>query len=363
MTDPREEDSRADSGGDSWPEQPFPRRRWDAEQPEAELARRERELPRTLMDVTENGTQRAPGTQEPGAVRQQAVFDPALLHFSRAFRVGEPRFDDPATADRWRATRRQALDAVLTAIAGSAWAGSLVLRGSALLAGWFGPAAREPRDLDFVVVPADWRIEEARTGRMLQEVAAASQQAAATRDGGPALLAGQARSEYIWAYERVPGRRMVLPWTAAGLPGGVVQLDFVFGEELPVAPVRSRVRLAEDESPGAELLTATPELSLAWKLLWLVTDMHPQGKDLYDAVLLAERFPLRYDLLNVVLSREEPVRSRGHVTFHDIEQAADPFEWEHFHQEYPHLADDQRRYADRLVDALRPVFPPAPGTS
>jgi hypothetical protein len=359
MTDSRGAESRADS----WAEQPFPGRRWEAGEPGAELDRRTWELPRTLMDVTVEGAQEAQGAEGSGAVRQQAVFDPALLHFSRAFRVGEPRFDDPATADRWRAARRQALDAVLTAIAGSAWAGSLVLRGSALLAGWFGPAAREPGDLDFVVVPADWRIEEARTGRMLQEVAAASQeaasQAAATRDGGPALLAGQARSEYIWAYERVPGRRMVLPWTAAGLPGGVIQLDFVFGEELPVAAARSRVRLAENESPGAELLTATSELSLAWKLLWLVTDMHPQGKDLYDAVLLAERFPLRYDLLNVVLSREEPVRSRGHVTLHDIEQAADPFEWEHFHQEYPHLADDRRRYADRLVSALRPIFPPA----
>ena len=42
--------------------------------------------------------------------------------------------------------------------------------------------------------------------------------------------------------------------------------------------------------PGvaAPMLAAPAPLALAWKLLWLATDTYPQGKDLYDAVLLAE---------------------------------------------------------------------------
>ncbi|PYC74957.1 hypothetical protein C7C45_03455 [Micromonospora arborensis] len=36
------------------------------------------------------------------------------------------------------------------------------------------------------------------------------------------------------------------------------------------------------------VLAAPAPLALAWKLLWLATDRYPQGKDLYDAALLAE---------------------------------------------------------------------------
>ena len=42
--------------------------------------------------------------------------------------------------------------------------------------------------------------------------------------------------EDIWTYDRVPGCRMVLPWVSPGLPGGHVQLDFVFNEQPPEAP-------------------------------------------------------------------------------------------------------------------------------
>src|SRR6185503_14258157 len=92
-------------------------------------------------------------------------------------------------------------------------------------------------------------------------------------------------SDDIWTYDRVPGRRLLLPWKADDLSGWV-QLDFVFHEHLPVAPEPAAVPAAG--RPSALLLAATPELSLAWKIMWLVTDAHPQGKDLYDAVLPAE---------------------------------------------------------------------------
>ena len=60
----------------------------------------------------------------------------------------------------------------------------------------------------------------------------------------------------------------------------------VFCEDLPVAPVVTPIPHAE--GPPSQLRTATRELSVAWKLLWLETDSNPQAKDLYDAVLLAE---------------------------------------------------------------------------
>ncbi|MFG2526860.1 hypothetical protein [Streptomyces sp. NPDC048516] len=42
---------------------------------------------------------------------------------------------------------------------------------------------------------------------------------------------------------------------------------------------------------------AARALSLAWKVLWLVSDLHPEGKDLYDALLLAESTELPSALL------------------------------------------------------------------
>lgn len=66
----------------------------------------------------------------------------------------------------------------------------------------------------------------------------------------------------------------------------------MFNEHLPAAAEPTEVSLSGD-GPAALVLAVTPELSLAWKVQWLITDMYPQAKDLYDAVLLAERTPLR----------------------------------------------------------------------
>lgn len=99
-------------------------------------------------------------------------------------------------------------------------------------------------------------------------------------------------------YDRVPGTRLVFRWTAPGLPWGATQLDFVFGERLPVAHQTLDVRLAPNRH--AELQVAPKDLSLAWKLLWLNSDGHPRGKDLYDAMLLAEATTLPWPLIQAV---------------------------------------------------------------
>lgn len=294
-----------------------------------ERERPTRDVPRTLTWI--------PGDD----VTQRPVFEPALKQYRNAYRAADPVFADPVRGETWRTARRQALHLVLAAIAGSEWADALVLRGSLLMPLWFGEAAREPGDLDFVVVPADWRLEESRTNRMIRGIA----EAARARGGAVGFSARDAVVEDM-------------PWSAPGLPGGHVQLDFVFNERLPEAP-------EPVELPGGAVLpAATPGLSLAWKLMWLITDLHPQGKDLYDAVLLAERHALSHELLQQVLreSGEWPnPATQKPVPLADLAEAARHVEWQHFVTEYPQFTGREREFADRLVSAVTPAFPPEAG--
>ncbi|MCB5164843.1 nucleotidyl transferase AbiEii/AbiGii toxin family protein [Streptomyces bambusae] len=317
---------------------------WSTEVPRAPLSdetREERDLPHTLRPVAGEDLVQVP------------LFDPALKHFSNGYRAGDPVFEDPARTDAWRRARRAGLDTVLAAVADSPWVDSLVLRGSVLLAGWFGEAAREPGDLDFVVVPHTWRLEDGRTGRMLDGIARGAQERAGA--AGLRIRAQDAVTDEIWTYDRVPGRRMVLPWEADGLPGGHVQLDFVFNERLPQPPGPVHVPgLAGGD--GAVLQAATPELSLAWKLMWLLTDRHPQGKDLYDAVLLAERHPAPRELVTA-LCRESGEWGPDEVRLGHFERLVEEirWEWRHTEREYPALAG-REELGGRLLAALAPVF-------
>ncbi|MEU1622076.1 nucleotidyl transferase AbiEii/AbiGii toxin family protein [Streptomyces sp. NPDC005722] len=308
-------------------------------EPLDEASRRAEDLPKTLAWV--------PGDD----VVQRPVFDPSLAHHRNAYRATDPRFTDPTRGQAWRAARRQALHLVLDAIASSPWVDALVLRGSVLMSLWFPDAAREPGDLDFVVVPDTWRIDDGRTDRMLRGIAAAAQSLADARGREVGVSARGAVVEDIWTYERVPGRRMVLPWGSPGLPGGHVQLDFVFNEHLPQPPEPTEL------PGGAVVQAATPELSLAWKLMWLINDSHAQGKDLYDAVLLAERHPLPYELLHEVfrLSGEWPYH-RDTILLEDVTEAVGYVEWRHFVTEYPQYKNAEREYADRLVRAVTRTF-------
>ncbi|MCW8118916.1 MULTISPECIES: nucleotidyl transferase AbiEii/AbiGii toxin family protein [Streptomyces] len=327
--------SRQGWQGFGWANDRVPRAPLDDE------TRRAEHLPRTLRPV--------PGDD----VTQRPVFDPALKQYQNAYRATDPSFTDPERGTAWRAARRRALDQVLDAVADSEWVDSLVLRGSMLMSTWFGAQAREPGDLDFVVVPRSWRIDDGRTERMLTTLAEAAGARAGTGAGGVdvGISARGAVVEDIWTYDRVPGLRMVVPWGSPGLPGGHVQLDFVFGERLPEPP--EPVEL----SGGAVLYAATPGLSLAWKLMWLINDMYGQGKDLYDAVLLAERHPLSRDLLHAVfrLSGEWPYH-REHILLEDVVEAAGCVEWNHFVTEYPRFRDRGDEFAERLVRAVTPAF-------
>ncbi|MGW6395279.1 nucleotidyl transferase AbiEii/AbiGii toxin family protein [Streptomyces sp. NPDC055103] len=302
-------------------------------------ARRGDELPRTLTAGIGDA-----------AVRHQ-VFDPALKHFAEAFRPGDGVVEDPELRARWQAARRAALELVLAAVAGSPWADFLVLRGSMLMSAWFAEAARAPKDIDFVVVPDSWRIEEPRTRAMLDGIADAAERLAERNGADLSISAAGAVSEHIWTYERVPGHRLVLPWTAPGLPGGQVQLDFVFQERLPTPPRPTEVA-------GVRLAAADRELSLAWKLMWLSCDMYPQAKDLYDAVLLAENCALPLALLETVLREadEWPGHPDEPLSLRMFENAVREVDWTGFDEAHPDTASARRNLGTRLLAALAPVL-------
>ena len=206
------------------------------------------------------------------AVEQRAAFEPALKQHPSAYTAGEPVFADPDLGRRWRDARRAAMRHLLTVLGPD----RLVLRGSATMEAWVGPAAREPGDLDFVVTPPTVTSDSAEAHELIAGITAA-----VTATPGAGLRPDRAAQSAIWTYERADGRRLAVPFVTPGLPDGVVQIDIVFGEHLPVAPEPLTVL-------GVPVVAATAGLSLAWKLLWLATDTYPQGKDLYDAVLLAE---------------------------------------------------------------------------
>ncbi|MEU7164585.1 nucleotidyl transferase AbiEii/AbiGii toxin family protein [Streptomyces morookaense] len=276
----------------------------------------------------------------------------AAQDLPHALRPGEPQ------GAAWYAARRHALDHVLAAVAGSEWAEHLVLRGSVLLKAWYGAAAREPGDLDFVVVPHTWQLEDARTDALFAGIARAAEALSQDPDSPVRIDASGAASDGIWTYDRVPGRRLVLPWTAVadGIPQGTVRLDFVFNEPLPEPPVRTEIPGAVPGGVPAVLMAASPALSLAWKILWLLSDVHPEAKDLYDAVLLAEdeHTHLTYELLDRVLRESGEPADLGYILYSAAEA-----DWSEFHKDHPGLQDSDSGYLTRLVIALAPVFAPA----
>ncbi|WP_330228794.1 nucleotidyl transferase AbiEii/AbiGii toxin family protein [Nocardia sp. NBC_00508] len=248
---------------------------------------------------------------------------------------------------------RAALDHVLALVAGAAWGAGLVLRGSMTLQAWVGDRARPPADLDWIVPtlsadfsdPLDpfpyvdditwvqqwpeaaagaaryrmWTEEEfatfgsrpalppeglrwirAEEGWMRNDPhSVALELVEAIRDDpdagrGVVLDADGADSDAKWGYSYgydTPGVRLLVPWYTDSLESGAIQLDFAAEETLPDAPVWTAIPRG-DGGPPTPAITASRELSLAWKLLWLHTDSMEKncaaGKDLYDAVVLAE---------------------------------------------------------------------------
>jgi len=233
---------------------------------------------------------------------------------------------------------------VLLAIASTPWAEHLVLRGSVTMAAWVGAAAREPGDLDFVVIPHTLTSNSPEATRLLDDI-----KAAVRATPGAGLEPNRITETAIWTYERADGRRLAVPFSAPGPADsgpveGHVQVDIVFGERLPLPPEVLTL-------PGVDVpvLAAPAALSLAWKLLWLTTDMYPQGKDLYDAALLAE-----YTCVDQVLVRDliRPELGSEADSFTAESVLAWDVDWTNFTDEYPTVAGAAEQWALRLAVAL-----------
>jgi nucleotidyltransferase AbiEii toxin of type IV toxin-antitoxin system len=136
-----------------------------------------------------------------------------------------------------------------------------------------------------------------------------------------------------------PGVRVVIPWRKPlgkrKSVRGTVSLDFSLAEPMPQRPVWTRIpRLDGDPSV---VRAASAELSLAWKLLWLLQDTKDSGyakaKDLYDAVVLAELPGMVLDgkLLRRVLQKSEGLRVRD-FTVRDLADVA--VDWDAFDAEH-----------------------------
>ncbi|WP_407918217.1 nucleotidyl transferase AbiEii/AbiGii toxin family protein [Kitasatospora sp. NE20-6] len=228
---------------------------------------------------------------------------------------------------------------MLSLITEAPWSESLILRGSMVMPAWVGSRAREPADLDFMVLPElntlvdeldpyphvdridviqQW--PEAVDGAARYEIWSDGEEEYETRglrprtppDGlcwelnpdppdpvppyddlldlvrrkpeaasGVVLDADNARMDRTWGYDYggdgTAGVRILVPWQAEGVPGGEVQLDFALNERSPCAPVWTLVPRGDGGEPSI-IRTAGRELSLAWKLLWLYADAADGGR-------------------------------------------------------------------------------------
>lgn len=298
---------------------------------------------------------------------------------------------------------RLALDHVLALIADAQWCSQLVLRGSMLLTAYAGSAARKPGDLDFIVLRTAWPVDDEEPYPYVDDLATVQQWPEVADGAGRAELWADAEFETgglrprlspegvnwvraeeweesapyedlrqrirenpeagpgivldadgldesgDWTYSgySMLGSRVTIPWEKRDAPSlsGVVQLDFAADEPMPRRPVWTRIpRLGGGFSV---VLGASPELSLAWKLMWLVEDSKDggvgRGKDLYDAVVLAELDSVR-----------SAIRAGGsaQVGLRRRELDALEIDWEAFSAEHPRVEGSVGEWKQRLMNAL-----------
>jgi hypothetical protein len=316
--------------------------------------------------------------------------------------------DEPVLTHDHDTCHRLALDHVLKLIAGADWSEQLVLRGSMLMTAYAGSAARKPADLDFIVAQDGWPVDTLDPYPYVDELAAVQQwPEVADGAGRPELWAEeefgtggqkprvspeglnwvmdddwersspyadlrtlvqensligdglvldadgfQESNDWMYSYYEMPGVRIIIPWrttseAAPGSPGlyGEVSLDFALDETLPQRPLWVRIpRLGGGHSV---MRGASPELSLAWKLTWLVEDVEmngaSRGKDLYDAVVLAEL---------VGAPRWERLAGLDMSALTGAQVAGLETDWAEFTSAYPQVRGTVEEWKQRLVNAL-----------
>ncbi len=287
----------------------------------------------------------------PDEKEEDLVFDPSTQHYARAFRRGDPRLP-PNQMQRWHQARRQVMQHLLEIAVTGTRADQLVLRGSLTMKALVGDAAREPGDIDWVIVPESIRMNQAAAQQIIQGIIRGVTANPHCLDAA-VDVSGITQTD-IWTYDRAPGRRVAFPWRCRDLPAAVVQMDFVFEQKLHTPPHEVSIDLAE--LGPVSLMSASCEESLAWKLLWLCSDIHPQGKDLYDAVLLAEKTTLSAALLKQVFADADYLKHLGSAKRFPFEFETDTnLDWENFLKECPWVSGTAEEWMKRLQESLRPT--------
>ena len=300
---------------------------------------------------------------------------------------------------------RSVIDHVTALVGESPLVNALVLRGSVTMLAWAGAHAREPADLDWIVRPVAvqpqdrwWpypyvdglhRVRSApeTVHRRPQDELWAAQdydaeghrphlppdglrwlrdddldpdrphldllsllEAHPTTPDGVRLDPEGAEFDADFGYDPEydgSGVRVAVPFD-----GGAIQIDFAYDERLPEPAVLTAI--PRTDGAATALWTASPETSLAWKLQWLAADRAAcgagDGKDLYDAVLLAELPGTR---LSPSLRRLPGVA--------ELDPAA-VRTWTV--TDHPSIHDGTADWLDRLARALEPLLSgPAEGRS
>ena len=295
--------------------------------------------------------------------------------------------------------RRVVIDHILALVGDSPLADVLVLRGSVTLLAWAGSHAREPADLDWIVRPIAvqpqdrwwpypyvdglhrlrtapetvhrrprdelwaaqdydaeghrprlppeglrWlRADDIEPDRPHEDLLALLEAHPLTPEGvrlDPAQAEFDAAFGYAYETEyHAAGVRVMVPFDR-----GKIQIDFAYDETLPEPAVLTAIPRMSG-TPTA-LWTASPALSLAWKLRWLAADQAAygagDGKDLHDAVLLAE-------LPGLQLSPR--LRRMPGIT--EIDPATVPT-WTV--TKHPAIQPEVAHWLDRLAGALTPLL-------
>lgn len=295
-------------------------------------------------------------------------------------------FTDPEDSADWFAARREAIDHILAAVARSPWSARLVLRGEVLTRAWFGERAPEPGCLEFVVRFELWqRPDEPGVGETVENVLADA--VAMSRRAGSTVaidrtLCGSAEIGET-DFDCAPyGTRLTLSWQGRGQTG-TVHMDLLYGEPLHDPPVPTPI--PRTSLPGTPLVlqAASPLQSLAWKIARLAADSGrvpeqigdepdyyepaedygrpcPLGRDLYEAVLIAERSPLPLDRLDKILGSRNFLPAVVDAELNLLVQIANDADWNAFAGDDPVLAGVHEQFVWRLMVALAPAFPSGP---
>jgi transcription antitermination factor NusG len=176
--------------------------------------------------------------------------------------------------------------------------------------------------------------------------------------GGVLLEADVALVDSAYDYSAV---RLEIPWQAPGLPRGRIRLDFAHEGDIggpPVCPILTLIPRSDGGKPIA-VRTASREMSLAWKILWLHIGAQSAegalGKDLYDAVLLAEdnQTRLSHSHLRKVLNSH---LTASETDFHPRAVRTWTVAWDSFRTECPWVQGSAEDWQDRLIRALESMF-------